>query len=147
MRTLVLSLAAALLAIAGTLAIPATGMAASKKPRLVVRSSAYGPMLFDGRRQAIYLFTKDARDKTRCYGDCARLWPPYLVNRTPIAEGDADQKLIGTIRRRDGRMQVTYRGNPLYFYVNEGPGQVFCHRVRSFGGLWLVVRANGRAAP
>jgi len=143
MRTFLLCLGLAFL---GALAVPATGMAASSKPRVIVRDSAYGPMLFDGRRQALYLFTKDGTDKTRCYGECARDWPPYLVNRTPIAVGDANQKLVGTLRRRDGRMQVTYRGNPLYFYVNEGPGQVFCHRVVSFGGKWLVVRPSGRPA-
>ena len=146
MRTLVIGLAAVAVG-ATALALPESGRAASAKPRVVVRSSAYGPMLFDGRRQAIYLFTRDAKGKTRCYGECARDWPPYIVKRTPIAVGDADQDLIGTIRRRDGRLQVTYRGNPLYFYVNEGPGQVFCHRVVSFGGNWLVVRPNGRPAP
>lgn len=132
---------------AAALALSPAGAAAAKKPRLVVRSSAYGPMLFDGRRQAIYLFTRDGKDTTRCYGQCARDWPPYLVKRAPVAAGDAEQKLVGTIRRRDGRLQVTYRGNPLYFYANEGRGQVFCHRVVSFGGKWLVVRPNGRAAP
>ena len=51
---------------------------------------------------------------------------------------------LGTIRRPDGRRQVTYAGKPLYYYVGDRrPGQVLCQNVREFGGLWLVERPNG----
>ena len=52
--------------------------------------------------------------------------------------------LLGTVKRRDGRLQVTYAGKPLYFYVNEGPGEVRCHNVNLNGGLWWVVGADGK---
>jgi predicted lipoprotein with Yx(FWY)xxD motif len=53
--------------------------------------------------------------------------------------------LLGTTRRRDGRLQVTYAGRPLYYYVRDiRPGQVTCQNVFGFGGLWLVMRPNGR---
>jgi predicted lipoprotein with Yx(FWY)xxD motif len=55
------------------------------------------------------------------------------------------QSLLGTSRRRDGRLQVTYNGRPLYFYVGDKkPGQVLCQNVDEFGGTWLVVRPSGR---
>ena len=55
------------------------------------------------------------------------------------------QALIGTTRRRNGRSQVTYNGWPLYYYINDRrPGQVTCQNVDEFGGLWLVVRPDGR---
>jgi Secreted repeat of unknown function len=54
------------------------------------------------------------------------------------------QSLIGTVRRRSGRLQVTYNGWPLYYYAHEGPREVKCQNVNEFGGLWLVVKANGR---
>jgi predicted lipoprotein with Yx(FWY)xxD motif len=55
------------------------------------------------------------------------------------------QALIGTTRRRNGRRQVTYNGWPLYYYVSDRrPGQVTCQNVDQFGGLWLVVRPDGR---
>jgi predicted lipoprotein with Yx(FWY)xxD motif len=53
--------------------------------------------------------------------------------------------LLGRTKRRDGRYQVTYKGRPLYYYVSEPPGQVLCQNVDEFGGLWLVVRPDGRA--
>jgi hypothetical protein len=42
-------------------------------------------------------------------------------------------------------LQVTYRGQPLYLYVGDAPGRTLCHDVSEFGGLWLVLRASGRA--
>jgi hypothetical protein len=54
------------------------------------------------------------------------------------------QSLIGTVRRRNGRLQVTYNGWPLYYYAHEGPREVKCQNVNEFGGLWLVVKPNGR---
>jgi predicted lipoprotein with Yx(FWY)xxD motif len=55
------------------------------------------------------------------------------------------QSRLGTSRRRDGRLQVTYNGRPLYFYVGDKkPGQVLCQNVDEFGGTWLVVRPSGR---
>jgi hypothetical protein len=40
---------------------------------------------------------------------------------------------------------VTYDGQPLYFYAHEGPGEVLCHNVDEFGGLWLVLEPSGEA--
>ena len=42
-------------------------------------------------------------------------------------------------------MQVTYSGHPLYYYVDDPPGEVLCHGVEEFGGLWLVVDPSGEA--
>ena len=45
-----------------------------------------------------------------------------------------------------GTTQVTYGGHPLYFYAHEAKNEVKCHNIRGFGGLWLVVTPQGRAA-
>jgi predicted lipoprotein with Yx(FWY)xxD motif len=133
---------------AAALAGPAAGSAmAGSRPAgtlIKVLPSRYGPMLFDRRGQAIYGFTYDRRNLSRCYGGCARAWPPVLTRGTPVAGRSVKQRLLGTTRRRDGKRQVTYAGHPLYFYVNEGRRQVFCHNVFSYRGLWLVVRPSGR---
>lgn len=106
--------------------------------------SQFGTILFDTRRQAIYIFENDARNKSNCYGECARAWPPVYTKGAPRARGGVRQSLLGTTKRRDGRLQVTYRGRPLYFYANEGPGEVKCHNVFLNGGLWWVLGADGR---
>ena len=56
-----------------------------------------------------------------------------------------DAKLLGTTERDDGSTQVTYAGHPLYYYVDDPPGEVLCQNVEEFGGLWLVVEPSGDA--
>jgi len=51
------------------------------------------------------------------------------------------------VKRRDGRLQVTYAGKPLYFYAHEAPGEVRCHNVNLNGGLWWVVGPDGKRRP
>jgi len=111
---------------------------------LTVRDSNYGRILFDGSRRALYAFTKDPRGKSTCYGACAVAWPPYIVSGPIRAGAGTTRSKYGTTRLRDGRRQLTYDGKPLYYYVHDAVGQVLCQNVREFGGLWLVVRANGR---
>jgi predicted lipoprotein with Yx(FWY)xxD motif len=104
-------------------------------------------MLFDGRQQAIYLFDREGGSTPRCYGDCAAAWPPVLADGEPRARGAVRDGLLGTVERRDGSVQVTYAGHPLYYYAHEGPGQVLCHDVVEYGGTWLVVTPRGAPAP
>jgi predicted lipoprotein with Yx(FWY)xxD motif len=122
-----------------------------KKPKpkpgteITVSSSQFGEIIFNADNQAIYLFDKESSSKSECYGACAEAWPPVLTKGEPVATGAAQQKLLGTTERDDGSTQVTYSGQPLYYYAHEGPGQVLCHNVSEFGGLWLVLGADGAA--
>jgi predicted lipoprotein with Yx(FWY)xxD motif len=113
-------------------------------PKVKLRRSPYGTILFSGGDRAVYIFTHDGMDKTRCYGACAKAWPPFFAKGKPRAGKGVDRSLLGTIRRRDGRRQVTYRGQPLYFYVGDPPREVRCQNVVEFGGTWLVVDAAGQ---
>lgn len=118
--------------------------AARQGPLVKLRQSQFGRVLFSGRDQAIYLFTRDKGRRSRCYGECAKAWPPFFAKGRPRAGAGVRQGLLGTVKRRDGRRQVTYNGHPLYFYAHEGPRVVLCQNVEEFGGLWLVVKPDGR---
>jgi predicted lipoprotein with Yx(FWY)xxD motif len=112
---------------------------------LTVRSSSYGAILFDGRGRALYAFTRDRRGgPSRCYGACARAWPVDFTSGRLVAGKGVKRSLIGTVRRRDGRRQITYNGRPLYYYVGDkSAGQVSCQNVAEYGGTWLVMRPSG----
>ena len=127
--------------------IPVAGASGSSEAgqALKLRNTRYGPILFDGRDRVLYGFTRDKRGgKSTCYGGCAAAWPVYFSNGRVRAMRGVKQSLIGTVRRRNGRLQVTYNGWPLYYYAHEGPREVKCQNVNEFGGLWLVVKASGR---
>jgi predicted lipoprotein with Yx(FWY)xxD motif len=143
-----LAVAAVLPAAAGAALNGGSGIevtAMEMKPALKVRNTRYGPILFDGKDRVLYAFTRDKRGgKSTCYGGCAAAWPVYFAKGKVGAMRGVKQSLIGTVRRRDGRLQVTYNGWPLYYYAHEGPRQVKCQNIDNFGGLWLVVKPNGR---
>lgn len=118
----------------------------AKGPKIKVVDSDYGRILSNGRGRALYLFTADHGKGSNCSGDCAAAWPPYLVKNAPTAVSGAKPGLVGTTRRSDGRLQATYAGHPVYYYVSDNePGEVLCQAVSEFGGYWYVLRANGKA--
>jgi predicted lipoprotein with Yx(FWY)xxD motif len=126
-----------------------SGGDAGKAPAEVqVMSSQYGDVLFDGRGYALYLFTHDKQDKSRCYGACAKAWPPFKTKGKPVAGTGADASLLGKTKRKNGTKQVTYDGHPLYYYEHDDEvGEILCHDVEEFGGRWLVVQPDGNPAP
>ena len=130
------------LVLALALVAPATAAAPST---LKAGSSAYGKVLHDGRGFVVYAFTRD-RGRSACYGGCAKAWPPYLAPRGQLRAGAGVRRgLLGTVKRRSGRRQVTYAGRPLYYYVGDGrPGQILCQDVFEYGGRWLIVRPSGK---
>lgn len=114
--------------------------------RIKVVDSDYGTVIADGKGEAFYLFDKESTKKAECYGACAKAWPPVLTKGKPKAGSGAKQSLLGTTKRKDGKLQVTYAGQPLYYYVDDSPGTILCHDVNEFGGRWLVVKPSGQPA-
>ncbi|HYX89383.1 MAG TPA: hypothetical protein VE753_08440 [Gaiellaceae bacterium] len=137
-------LALALLA-AAVIAPAAMPEQSASRATLMVHTSRYGKVLFDGRGFVLYAFTRDHR-RSACYGACTKAWPPYFAPRGRLSvDAGAKRSLLGTVRRRDGRRQVTYAGRPLYYYVGDrSPGQILCQNVVEYGGTWLIVRPSGR---
>jgi predicted lipoprotein with Yx(FWY)xxD motif len=144
MRKLLFLLSALLLVTAAGSSAATAGSQA--RATLIVRDSRYGKVIFDGRGFALYAFTRDRRGgPSRCYGACAKAWPVYYGKGGLRAGSGVKRSLLGTVRRRDGRRQVTYNGWPLYYYVHErSPGVILCQNVNEFGGLWLVVQPSGK---
>lgn len=108
--------------------------------------SEFGTMLFDENKQAIYIWQVEESATPECYDDCAKAWPPVLTEGAPQATGEIKADLLGTTKRKDGSVQVTYNGHPLYFYAHEKPGEVKCHNIATHGGLWWVIQPDGNRA-
>ncbi len=138
-RLLVLAAVAAV----ATAAAPAGSPALA--PTVRAKSSRFGTILFDGRGFALYAFTADRTSRSTCYGACAASWPPYVVRGKLAVGAGLERSLLGTTRRRDGKLQATYAGRPLYYYAGDrAPGRILCQDVVEYGGRWLVVAPSGR---
>ena len=139
-----LALAALALALFGSAVATATPDAASSRTATVkIAHRNLGKILVDSRGRTLYVLSADRTRKSTCLGACAQAWPPLRVSGKPTVGTGLKATKVGTIRRRDGKPQVTYNGHPLYLYAHEGPNQVTCHDVDEFGGLWLAVQPNG----
>lgn len=107
----------------------------------VDKSDDYGRMLVDGDGLALYVFFSDAEDTSTCYDACAENWPPLLTDGDAKAKGKAKGGLLGTTERDDGTTQVTYDGQPLYYYTDDTePGDVLGY---GNGDVWYPVAPDG----
>jgi predicted lipoprotein with Yx(FWY)xxD motif len=131
------------LAAAATLAASAQP-ASDVAPRLSVRSTEYGKALFGPSGKVLYVFGADRGSTSRCYGVCATAWPPLLTTAAPAAGPGVEAKQLGTTKRKNGTLQVTYKGHPLYYYSADKVGKIMCQHANMHGGLWLVIKPNGQ---
>jgi predicted lipoprotein with Yx(FWY)xxD motif len=113
-------------------------------PRLSARSSEYGKAVFGPSGKVVYVFDADRGSTSRCYGVCAKAWPPLLTTASPLAGSGVEATLLGTTKRKDGKLQVTYNGHPLYYYEADTVGKIMCQHANVHGGLWLIVKPNGQ---
>jgi predicted lipoprotein with Yx(FWY)xxD motif len=143
-RRLAVLLLAVLIPVAGC----GGGGGTSADHSYVVRARAIpglGSVITDGRGFTLYMYVPDHRGPSRCYGFCAKQWPPLTlpsgVSR-PTAGTGVSAALLGTVRRADGKRQVTYNGWPLYLWQGDAaPGQATGQDEDM--GLWYVMSVSG----
>ena len=125
-----------------TAPLPVSGNTTSKAGTLTLAKTSLGSVLADVDGKILYMFTKDTKDTSACYDTCATSWPPLLADKVEIKDG-VDAKMIGSTKRTDGAMQVTYNGMPLYYFAKDlKAGDILGQNV---GGSWFVVMADGKA--
>jgi predicted lipoprotein with Yx(FWY)xxD motif len=113
---------------------------------VAVATSKLGQILVDGKGITLYLFVADTGTSSTCYTSCATVWPPVVTAGAPQAGAGADAMLLGTTTRTDGKVEVTYAGHPLYYFVQDkAAGDTTGQGVNGFGGLWWVVSPSGAA--
>ncbi|KAB2847471.1 MAG: hypothetical protein F9K44_13360 [Hyphomicrobiaceae bacterium] len=139
------ALAIAALAATALVGAPASEAIAKQGVKVKVQQSRFGKVLMNGGGKALYLFSKDRKGPSKCYGPCATAWPPFITKGKPVAGKGVKGRKLGTTKRSDGRRQVTYGGHPVYFYVDDSPGVILCQDVFEFGGRWLLLDAAGKA--
>jgi predicted lipoprotein with Yx(FWY)xxD motif len=103
MRILTLATALSLLISAPLFAAPA-----------MTGDSAKGEVLTDSNGMSLYTFDKDSNGLSACYDACAQNWPPLMADAGAEPEGD-----FGISERKDGSLQWTYKGAPLYGFVKD----------------------------
>jgi predicted lipoprotein with Yx(FWY)xxD motif len=113
---------------------------------IAVATSKLGQILVDGKGMTVYLFVADTGSTSTCYTSCASIWPPVFTTGAPQAGAGATASLLGTTTRTDGKIEVTYAGHPLYYFIQDkAVGDTTGQGVNGFGGLWWVMSPAGAA--
>jgi len=124
-------------------ALASAAQADTMKPQLVrtIMDKQLGEVLTRADKQAIYVWNKEPKGKIRCTGSCAKAWPPVLVKAGVVVPMHVKSVMgeFGTIRRADGKRQLTFNRRALYTYAHEKPGQVLCNDVDG----WFAVKVHG----
>jgi predicted lipoprotein with Yx(FWY)xxD motif len=113
----------------------------------IASAPGVGAVLVDAEGLTVYDFHKDEGTVSSCYGGCEGVWPPVLSEGDPQVGEGARAALLGTTERKDGSVQVTYAGHPLYTYTaDRKPGEANGQDVDSFGAEWYALQASGAEA-
>jgi predicted lipoprotein with Yx(FWY)xxD motif len=144
LRLLVASAAATVIAsVVASLAL--AGGTQAGGATVAVANTRLGRILVDSKGITLYDFVQDKGTASTCYGACAALWPPLLTKGKPVAGPGVRASLLGTTKRKDGKLEVTYDGHPLYYFVTDRkPGQTTGQGVIQFGTAWWVLSPAGK---
>ena len=82
---------------------------------------------------SLYTYDRDGNGVSNCYGDCAKNWPPAT-----LPAGSKLGENYALIKRKDGSMQITYKGHPLYLFA--GDKEIGDMNGDGVGGVWRLSR-------
>jgi len=133
-------------AIATAAAAPAVALASSSTTISSGKVKA-GTVVIASNGLTLYGFSGDSKNKSTCYGSCAKVWIPLTTKGSVLVKSGSglNSQLAGKFKRTNGSYQVTYGGHPLYHFTGDTkPGQQNGQNKKLNGGHWYVVGKSGK---
>jgi predicted lipoprotein with Yx(FWY)xxD motif len=134
-------LAATVVATGGLAAAATAGSRAVKVSS--TKNSSLGEILVSAGGRTLYHTAAEKKNVVTCTGRCAVKWRPLVTAHgvRPISGPGVIASMLGTIKRPDGRLQVTYDGFPLYLFSGDTrAGDV---SGQGAGGIWHAIAPSG----
>jgi predicted lipoprotein with Yx(FWY)xxD motif len=127
---------------------PASAAASSGAPSASAASvsladASLGKILVDGSGKTLYVFLADTGGTSVCYDKCEASWPVlHSDGNAPTLGTGLDAGDFATTDRKDGSKQVTFYGQPLYYFAGDtAAGDV---KGQGLNDKWYVVGADGK---
>lgn len=99
---------------------------------VTVVNTSLGALFADAGGKTLYTFDADQNGASSCYGGCAAVWPPVLIDLETVSAP------FGITLRTDGAKQLTLNGSPVYLYASDtNIGDVLGDGLR---GVWHVIK-------
>lgn len=92
------------------------GTTPTKRVVKIAKLSDGSSVLANLRGRTLYSLSVEKHGKFICTAGCLSIWHPLVV---PKGDRPTGPVTLGTVKRPDGRTQVTYRGRPLYRFAND----------------------------
>ncbi len=131
-----LALFAVLVVACGNTVIPAHPRTTDPVIGVASRDKLGDVMTADG--MTVYVYTKDLPRESVCYDTCAMDWPPLIVTHTPTLSHSFAGGSFGSVTRKDGSRQLTYKNQALYLYIEDPPGTAQANG-QNVDGVWFIV--------
>ncbi|TLM65892.1 MAG: hypothetical protein FDZ69_07990 [Deltaproteobacteria bacterium] len=121
--------------VAALLLLPAAAFANHHAVK-IAKKDGIGAYLTDAEGKTLYWFKKDAPGQSSCAGPCIDKWPLYYRESVAPPEGTTAAD-FAVITRADGKQQTTFRGYPLYYWMNDAsPGDTGGQGINN---VWFVI--------
>lgn len=132
--------AAGVLGVGVAFAVAGPILKSSQVPKL-------GSIVVNAQGHTLYHASRETAGKIKCTGNCAYFWFPLIVTaKQEIVLGKGiDRAKVGTVKRPNGALQVTYNKLPLYrYYLDRKPGQAKGQGFKDSAGTWYAVSTKGK---
>ncbi|MCC2679093.1 MAG: hypothetical protein K0R29_1669 [Pseudobdellovibrio sp.] len=104
----------------------------------VVTNSDRTNLLADSFERTLYVFDADqGSNSSKCVGDCAEVWPPYIIS---AAEAASLQAPFASVARPNRKLQLTFNGRPVYTYMLDR--KIGDSLGNGLGGVWHHIVLN-----
>jgi predicted lipoprotein with Yx(FWY)xxD motif len=126
---------------------PAAQTTSSPSSAVLVKtaSNALGTILVDSQGMTLYHLSGEQNGKFICTSSaCVGVWHPLIAPSNGAPSGVSS---LGTVKRPEGTVQVTYQGTPLYTFTGDKQaGEAKGQGIKDVG-TWSVVTTNSNSAP
>jgi len=131
--------------VAAFYAVRATGAEHVRVVKTATNKTLGKKILVNRRGMTLYSLSVERKGKFICTDmTCLSLWKPLTIAKGTVASGVAH---LTAVKRPDGRLQVAYRGGPLYtFAQDKRPGDVKGNGFKDVG-TWRVATVSAAPAP
>jgi predicted lipoprotein with Yx(FWY)xxD motif len=98
--------------------------------------SLHKTVLTNTKGFTLYTLSGEKNGKFICAGSCLKAWPPLIVAAGTTPKGPVT---LGTIKRPEGKTQVTFKGAPVYTFSGDGrKGEANGEGIKDVG-VWHAV--------
>jgi predicted lipoprotein with Yx(FWY)xxD motif len=123
----------------------ASGQASKRVAEQAANPTLSRTILTTTRGRTLYSLSAETNGRFICTGACASTWRPLVI---PAGVKPTGPVKLATIKRPDGRTQVTFKGRPLYSFSGDSKaGDVNGEGIKDVGTWHAAVTAKAAPQP